>query len=279
MKTPILTFDDVLAFGEGARSVAAEMGFPCARCRDVAIVANELCAGILARARETGGEVELRTDVEGGTLTIVARDRGRPLPEAATLVDAEGDVIACRRGSAGNPGSEHASVGCAIGIGALVRLADEYQLVSGDSGNEVAAVFVVDVPAATVLVVEDDALVRRAFARVIRAHGFHVVEALTGEQAVELLAGPGDRPDVVVADVGLPGLLGPHIPAALAARGVVAPPFLFVSGDRRQSLLHSGKLLPDQLFLHKPVTTEALLAAIRRLLHERRARRLNAAAG
>ena len=57
-----------------------------------------------------------------------------------------------------------------------------------------------------VLVVDDEVQIRRALSLNLRARGYEVVETATGEQAIQAAA--SERPDLVLLDLGLPGLGG-----------------------------------------------------------------------
>ncbi|MDQ4102635.1 MAG: response regulator, partial [Actinomycetota bacterium] len=57
----------------------------------------------------------------------------------------------------------------------------------------------------TLLLVEDDARVRQALSLALADEGYCVVEAATGEQALQRLAGGQPEPDVVLLDLMLPG--------------------------------------------------------------------------
>jgi len=60
-----------------------------------------------------------------------------------------------------------------------------------------------------VLVVDDDAVLRRVVRAVLEADGFRVVEAQDGEQGLALAA--TERPSVVILDVMMPGLDGVEV--------------------------------------------------------------------
>ena len=57
-----------------------------------------------------------------------------------------------------------------------------------------------------VLLVEDDALLRRTLRTSFRSCAFGVLEAASGEEALTIVA--NDHPDLVVLDLGLPGIDG-----------------------------------------------------------------------
>lgn len=60
-----------------------------------------------------------------------------------------------------------------------------------------------------VLVVDDDAVLRRVVRAVLEADGFRVLEAQDGEQGLALAA--SERPSVVILDVMMPGLDGVEV--------------------------------------------------------------------
>lgn len=114
--------------------------------------------------------------------------------------------------------------------------------------------------APTVFIVDDEAPVRKALSRLLRATGF----------AVAAFASPGEflaqhdlhKPGCLVLDLMMPGVNGMELQRALARKGSVLPIiFLTGHGDVPQSVqaMKGGAL--D--FLTKPVNDEQLLAAIR----------------
>ena len=60
-----------------------------------------------------------------------------------------------------------------------------------------------------VLLVEDEDPVRSFAARALRLRGYTVVEAASGEEALEILQDPGLHVDIMLSDVIMPGLDGP----------------------------------------------------------------------
>jgi FixJ family two-component response regulator len=116
---------------------------------------------------------------------------------------------------------------------------------------------------ATVLVVDDDASVRRSIERLVRSSGFAVRTFATGPDFLDFigsarLAGPS----CVVLDVGLPGTSGLEIQRALARTGARIP-IIFLTG--RGSIPMSVRAMKEGAaeFLTKPVRPRDLLAAIR----------------
>jgi len=75
-----------------------------------------------------------------------------------------------------------------------------------------------------VLVVDDERQIRRALLLNLRARGYEIVEAATGEAAIRLAA--SEHPDLVLLDLGLPGMTG------LDVAGVITLRFLPLIGER-----------------------------------------------
>jgi PAS domain S-box-containing protein len=117
----------------------------------------------------------------------------------------------------------------------------------------------------TILVIEDDPLVRGVTVRALRSRGYDVLVAESGEQAVALAAGREGRIDLVVSDVIMPGAAGPQVVERLrlARPGL---PALFVSGYPRDAILHRGVLDAGVEFLPKPFSPAALLERVRALV-------------
>ena len=115
----------------------------------------------------------------------------------------------------------------------------------------------------TVHVVDDDASMRQALARLLGAHGYEVRQY--GSAGDFLLAWPVENPGCVLLDVCMPGPSGLDLQLALANRAD-APPVVFITGfgDIPMSVLAIQRGAVD--FLTKPVDQAALLAAVERAL-------------
>jgi two-component system cell cycle sensor histidine kinase/response regulator CckA len=113
-----------------------------------------------------------------------------------------------------------------------------------------------------IVLVEDDPSVRRVTRRILERAGHRVRLFPDAETALEGLE-EADPPDLLISDMGLPGLSGPALLERLRADypdlRVVA-----ISGYARGSL-ESGEVLPDEVaFLPKPFTPDELLIAVSR---------------
>jgi FixJ family two-component response regulator len=116
--------------------------------------------------------------------------------------------------------------------------------------------------AAVVCVVDDDASFRIAIGRLLRSAGY-AVDAY--ESAADLLSALPNRTAVscILLDIKMPGLSGPELQDRLARQGAT-PPIVFLSahGDIATSVRAIKAGAED--FLTKPVSGEALLAAVGR---------------
>ncbi len=118
----------------------------------------------------------------------------------------------------------------------------------------------------TVLLVEDDADNRELMTEVLQSSGFGVVAAAGGAEAVAMLR--ARRFDVVVTDVGMPGVGGLAVArAAKASRPDV--PVLVVTGYSERDDLTAAEGKEVDRVLVKPVDPDVLVAAIRDVLRGR----------
>jgi nitrogen fixation negative regulator NifL len=115
----------------------------------------------------------------------------------------------------------------------------------------------------TILLAEDEPLVRKLAADVLRARGYTILAAASGPEALALAAANADSIRLVVSDVVMPGMTGPEMAATLSERGLKVP-VLFMSGYAETE---SGLLLPEGApLLQKPFSPDALLRRVRALL-------------
>ncbi|MDD5627763.1 MAG: response regulator [Elusimicrobia bacterium] len=118
----------------------------------------------------------------------------------------------------------------------------------------------------TLLFVEDEEAVRNLARRALTAHGYQVLAAADGPQALAALERHGRPVDLLVTDLLLPGgMNGRELARAVAARGL-APKVLFMSGFPDDTVLKDGLLEPGLSLLLKPLTPESLLRQLREVL-------------
>jgi len=119
------------------------------------------------------------------------------------------------------------------------------------------------VAGAAVLVVDDDAPIRRMLERTLAAEGYDVRAAADGGAA--LAAIERSAPDALVLDVAMPGLDGLAVCRRLRAKGLALPILLLTARDAVHDRVAGLDAGADD-YLVKPFAAEELLARIRALL-------------
>jgi two-component system, OmpR family, KDP operon response regulator KdpE len=110
----------------------------------------------------------------------------------------------------------------------------------------------------TILVVDDEAPIRRVVRNAVSAHANRVVEAATGQEGIDLAA--AEKPNLIVLDVGLPDMPGADVCRAI--RGWSTAPIVVLSArhsdDEKVDLLNSGA---DD-YVTKPFSTSEFQARV-----------------
>jgi signal transduction histidine kinase/CheY-like chemotaxis protein len=120
--------------------------------------------------------------------------------------------------------------------------------------------------AATVLVIEDEAVVRELIIEGLREAGYRTLEAADGPAGLALLKSD-ERIDLLVTDIGLPGLTGQEV--ALAAREHRPDlKVLFVTGYAQNAAVARGFLEPGMQMLTKPFALDVLAMRVRAMLED-----------
>jgi CheY-like chemotaxis protein len=117
----------------------------------------------------------------------------------------------------------------------------------------------------TLLVAEDDDAVRDVLARSLREYGYTVLEARDGQHALEVATAAPAPPDLVVADVVMPGLAGAALVNELRRR-LPNLLVLFTSGYTSLDSRTRGLVAEGREFLQKPLEPDALAAKVRAML-------------
>jgi PAS domain S-box-containing protein len=116
----------------------------------------------------------------------------------------------------------------------------------------------------TVLVVEDEFVVRELIVEVLKELGYSTLEADEGPAALKILDSK-QRIDLVISDIGLPGLNGRQIiDAARETRPLLK--VLFMTGYAENAAIAAGFLEPGMAMITKPFAMEALATRIREML-------------
>lgn len=113
-----------------------------------------------------------------------------------------------------------------------------------------------------ILVIDDEAKLRRQFAALLMLEGFAVTEARNGREGVELAR--RDHPDLVVCDITMPEMNGHRVLETLRAEPATAHlPFIFLTGWGERDDIRTGMNLGADDYLVKPVAPDDLIAAVR----------------
>lgn len=117
----------------------------------------------------------------------------------------------------------------------------------------------------TVLIAEDDDVVRDLASAVLSDRGYRVLEAPDGREALEVSRRHGGPVHVLLADVVMPGMGGRELFERLARErpGLRA---VFVSGYAEDAIAGNGRLPPGTMFQEKPFGPEALARKVRAVL-------------
>jgi DNA-binding NarL/FixJ family response regulator len=117
----------------------------------------------------------------------------------------------------------------------------------------------------TILVVDDDPVIRSAIRTILADAGYATCEADSGPEA--LRAARSEAPALVLLDVNLPGICGYEVCRLLRDEFGDQFPIVFVSGARTESFDRvAGLLLGADDYVSKPFAEDELLARVRTLL-------------
>ena len=117
----------------------------------------------------------------------------------------------------------------------------------------------------TVLVVEDEDTVRRLASRVLREHGYRVLEAPDPAAALRMAREERRPVDLLVTDIVMPGMSGPALAERLlAAWGDLK--VLYITGYAEEAIERQGMLPAGGALLEKPFTAQQLAHHVRQAL-------------
>jgi two-component system cell cycle sensor histidine kinase/response regulator CckA len=122
----------------------------------------------------------------------------------------------------------------------------------------------------TILLVEDERALREVTRRILADAGYVVLEADCGENALAVAAGHDGTIDMLLTDIMMPGMLGPHLAEHLTAErhGLRV---LYMSGFS-EWLLGQATQIGSSALIEKPFTAPALLERVRSALASEPAR-------
>lgn len=113
-----------------------------------------------------------------------------------------------------------------------------------------------------ILVVDDDALMRRSISFKLEQNGYRTSTAETAEAALDIAQ--HDQPDLVLLDIGLPGMDG--LEALKHFQRELHTPVIFVTARRRELDTILGLELGADSYITKPFNPDVLLAHVKAVL-------------
>lgn len=164
----------------------------------------------------------------------------------------------------------HVKIYTEIGEGTAVRLYLPRAEGASDEAGSVSYEGADRTGTESILVVEDDELVRAHVAGTLGMLGYRVTTATNGAEGLDILK-RGDPCDLLLTDVVMPGGMGGR-QLADAAR-LVRPGLavLFTSGYTENAIIHNGRLDPGVFLLQKPYQRHELAAKVRFVIDEAKA--------
>ncbi len=120
----------------------------------------------------------------------------------------------------------------------------------------------------TILVVEDEFMVRELVCDTLRTSGYTVLEAANGKQAIEVFSSNKDKIDMVLTDVIMPEMSGRKMIETLyeAYPNITA---LYMSGYTDDAIIKHGVLEPGMAYIQKPFSPKALIQKVRQVLEDK----------
>jgi CheY-like chemotaxis protein len=120
----------------------------------------------------------------------------------------------------------------------------------------------------TILVVDDEVLIRMALSDCLQDSGYKVLEAGNADEAVAVLE-HGHEIDLVFSDIRMPGTMDGFGLAKWIRQNRKGLPVMLTSGDSKKSDL-AEQLGADERFIAKPYDTQMILAQIRQSIDARK---------
>ncbi len=114
----------------------------------------------------------------------------------------------------------------------------------------------------TILLVEDEHLVRKVAASMLESLGFKVITAQDGDEAVEIFTKQQKNIDAVLCDLSMPRMDGWQTLKALRKMAPEIPVVLSSGHDEYSATLSGSNPLRDEIFLHKPYQKKELKHAL-----------------
>lgn len=109
----------------------------------------------------------------------------------------------------------------------------------------------------TILVVEDDDTVRDMIVQALERRGYKVVQATSGEEALEMVAAQHCSAHLLITDIVMPGIRGTEVAQKLTSM-IPGLGVIYMSGYTDNAMFHQKVLDGDVCFIQKPFTLDVL---------------------
>ena len=122
---------------------------------------------------------------------------------------------------------------------------------------------------ATILLVEDERPVRSAVRRLLERHGYKVLEAANGQDALALVTARGTEINLVLSDMVMPGMGGSELAGRVRT---LAPtlPVLLMTGYTEEAITRAGDRPFEEQIIEKPFTLHTMLEKVNSALAAKR---------
>ncbi len=120
----------------------------------------------------------------------------------------------------------------------------------------------------TILLVEDGDMVRQVARRILERHGYVILEATNGPEALRLSAELPGPIHLMLTDVLMPEMSGRELAENMRQHRPEIK-ILYMSGHTEKAIVHHGVLEPGIAFLAKPFALEVLLSKVHEVLARR----------
>jgi PAS domain S-box-containing protein len=136
----------------------------------------------------------------------------------------------------------------------------------GSLADEGIAVSVPNAEEKTILLVEDDEMVRKVTTRMLISNGYTVMQAVDGEEAIKQIQDNKDKIDPIILDVIMPRKSGKEVYDTIRRMGITTK-VLFMSGYPADTITSKGVLQEGMYFLSKPAPPKTLFQMIGDILN------------
>ena len=116
--------------------------------------------------------------------------------------------------------------------------------------------------ASTILIVEDNTVIRKALESILKKYGYNVIIAVDGQEALTIVS--GQVPDLIISDIMMPNLNGYEFYKLIRDMpdlGIV--PFIFLTALDAEKEVRQAKELGVDDYLTKPFTKEDLICVVK----------------